>query len=231
MLATGAAVGFVNGAIFIFGRIPNPFIVTLAMLYLIAGLALVISKGETLPGMPDAVQSLGNDDVLVVPAPVLLVAGLAVLISGLTRRTKLGKWIYAVGGNTEAAARVGIPVGGVQIATYVLSGVCAAVAAVVIAGRTNSGYPTAGEGLELDVIAAVIVGGTSIFGGRGNVGGVVIGALLLGVIRNGLNLLDVSPFWQLVVIGAIILAAVALDVLRTRLEVRFQLLQARRLEA
>jgi ribose transport system permease protein len=218
MIATGAAVGLVNGVIFVKGRIPHAFIVTLATLYAARGLALVLSGGASKPGMPPAVQTAGGGFVGDIPVPVIIVAGLGVLASVFLTRTRWGRWIFATGGNPDAASRAGIPVGRVLISAYVISGIAAGVAGVMTAGRTDSGFPTAGDLAELDAIAAAIIGGASLFGGRGNVANAIVGALILATIRNGLNLLDVNPFWQLVVIGGVILVAVQLDVLRTRIE-------------
>jgi ribose transport system permease protein len=220
MIATGAVVGLVNGLIFVKGKIPHAFIVTLAMLYAARGLALVLSDGASKPGMPPLVQTAGGG--FVGDVPVLIVVGLGLLATVFLTRTRWGRWIFATGGNPDAASRAGIPVGRVLISAYVLSGAAAGVAGVMTAGRTNSGFPTAGDLAELDAIAAAIIGGASLFGGRGNVVNAIVGALILSTIRNGLNLLDVNPFWQLVVIGGVILIAVQLDVLRTQIEERLR---------
>ena len=137
-----------------------------------------------------------------------------------------GRWIYATGGNPEAARRTGIPVGSVLISVYVISGLLAGVAAVITAGRLNAGSPTAGELAELDSIAAVIIGGASFLGGRGTVLNALTGALVIAVMRNGLNLLGIDPNWQYMATGAVIVVAVELDVLRGHLEGRFRRLQA-----
>jgi ribose transport system permease protein len=222
MLLTGAAVGLLNGMIFVKGRIPHAFIVTLAMLYAARGLALVLSDGASMPGMPDVVQTAGGGFVGDIPVPVIIVLVVGVISYTFMQRTRWGRWIYATGGNPEGASRAGIPVGRVLISAYVLCGLAAGLAGVMTAGRTNSGFPTAGSLAELDAIAAAIIGGASLFGGRGNVVNAIVGALILATIRNGLNLLDVSPFWQLLVIGAVILIAVELDVMRTHVEERLR---------
>ncbi|MCW2994875.1 MAG: inner-rane translocator [Conexibacter sp.] len=228
MAGTGLAVGAVNGIAYVYGRMPNPLIITLATLGIARGLALIISGGDSVVGMPGLVVDLGSG--LVGPVPwagvfLLVVAGAA---SFLTRQTQWGAWIYAVGGNPEAAARVGMPVRRVLVSVYCLSGVCAGLAAVLVAGRTDSGFPQAGQLSELDAIAAVIIGGASILGGRGTVSGAVVGAFIIGTIRNGLNLLDVDPNWQLVTVGVVVALAVELDVIRAALERRFQAVQAGR---
>jgi ribose transport system permease protein len=228
ILATGVVVGLVNGVILVKGRVPHPFIVTLATFYVASGLALVVSGGVPQPGLPPLIRTLGSDFVGPVPVPVILVVVLAAAATILTRHLKWGRWIYAVGGDPVAAERVGIPVNRVLISVYALSGLAVGFGAIVVAGRTDTGFPTAGQFLELDTIAAVIIGGASFFGGRGGVSNALVGALILAVIRNGLNLLDVSTFWQLVVIGVVVLLAVELDVLRTHLEERFRVLRAER---
>jgi ribose transport system permease protein len=227
MLACGAGVGLLNGSILIFGRVMNPFIVTLGMLSIVRGAALVISDAQTATGMPAAVQWLGTGLIGPLPAPAVLVAGLALVAWVMLTRTQWGRWIYAVGGDPDAARRVGIPVDRVLLSVYVLCGMSAGVAAILVAGRTNAGSPIAGQLLELDSITAVVIGGASFFGGRGSVFNVIAGALIIGVLRNGLNLLDVTPFWQSIAIGVLVIASLEIDVLRGRLEDRLRVAQAR----
>lgn len=226
MVLVGASVGLINGVVFVKGRIPHAFIVTLAMLNVASGLAFILSDGATITGVPGALGDLAANTVGPVPVPVLLVAAFSTLAVALSRRMQWGRWIYAVGGSPEAARRVGIPVNRVLISVYVFSGVSAGMAAGIVAGRTNSGFPTAGQLLELDAIAAAIIGGASFFGGRGWVTNALVGALILGTIRNGLNLQNVNPAWQLVVIGAVVALAVELDVLRRIFEDRLRALSA-----
>jgi ribose transport system permease protein len=226
MLTTGAGIGLINGLILVVGRIPHPFIVTLGMLNVATGVALMITNGLDVRGVPGIVSDAGAGYFLGAPVPIFLTVGLTGLALVLTMRVKWGRWIYAVGGNPEGARRVGIPVNQVLVGVYILSGLAAGMAAIVIAGRTGVGSATAYPGAELDAIAAAIIGGASFFGGRGSVIGVVAGALVIGVIRNGLNLLSVSPYVQLVVIGTVVVVAVGLDVFRSHLEVRFRVAQA-----
>jgi ribose transport system permease protein len=226
MIACGAGVGLVNGTILIAGRVMNPFIVTLGMLSIVRGAALVISDAQTVTGMPEAVQTMGTGLIGPLPVPAVLVAVLALVAWVMLTRTQWGRWIYAVGGDPDAARRVGIPVDRVLLSVYVLCGVAAGVAAILVAGRTNAGSPTAGQLLELDAITAVVIGGASFFGGRGSVFNVIAGALIIGVLRNGLNLLDVTPFWQSIAIGVLVIASLELDVLRGRLEERLRVAQA-----
>lgn len=228
MLGTGALVGAVNGVVFVFGRLPHPFIITLATLSICRGLALALAPGHTtMRGMPDPIAALGSQTFLGLPLGVFVVAVVAGLLLILTRFMVAGRWITAVGGNPQAALGMGIPVKGVLVATYVISGLSAGVGAIVLAGRTDAASPVYGQLLELDTIAAVIIGGASFLGGRGHLGHALIGAVLIGVIRNALNLQNVEVFYQMVAIGVIIVLAVEADVLRSHLEARARVLQAR----
>lgn len=228
MLLTGVIIGLVNAILYVKGRMPHSFIPTLAMLNAASGLALLLSDGQPIPGMPGIVTTIGGSDVGPIPVAIILVGGLALLAGLLARKLRWGRWIYAVGADREAARRLGIPVDRVVMSVFVISGFCAAVAGIITAGRTDAGYPTAGQLQELASIAAVIIGGASFWGGRGSVWGAVCGAFIYTVINNGLNLLNVSIYWQLIAIGVILVAAVELDVLRRKLEERFRTLQAAR---
>lgn len=229
-LASGALVGTVNGAVYVFGRLPHPFIITLATLSIAKGLALELSDGRAIPGMPDLVRFIGGGSILNIPVSTVVVAAVAVLIVTMMRTMVWGRWIYALGGKPEAATRMGIPINGVLISTYVISGLCAGIGAVILSGRTDAGSPLFGNLLELDTIAAVIIGGASFLGGRGHIGHALIGALMIGVIRNALNLLNVDIFFQLIAIGVVIVLAVEADVLRNHLESRLRVVQAARLQ-
>jgi ribose transport system permease protein len=227
MLAAGTAVGAVNGLFYVFGRLPHPFIITLATLSICKGLALELSIGHTtMRGMPDAVTFIGGAASLGIPNSFFVVFGVAAIVLVLTKTMVWGKWIYAVGGNPASARELGIPVKGVLLSTYMISGLCAGIGAVVLAGRTGASSPLYGNLLELDTIAAVIIGGASFLGGRGNLGHALIGALMIGVIRNSLNLMNVNVFFQMIAIGVIIVAAVEADVLRNYLEKRARTIQA-----
>jgi ribose transport system permease protein len=228
MIATGAAVGAINGTVYVWGRLPHPFIITLATLSIAKGLALELAGGRAIPGMPAAIRLIGHDTLGGLPVSAFIVAGVAAILFVLTRFVVWGRWVYAVGGNPEAARRTGIPVASVLIATYILCGVTAGIGAVILAGRTDAGSPLFGNLLELDTIAAVIIGGASFLGGRGHLGHALIGAAMIGVIRNALNLLAVDVFFQLIVIGVVIVLAVEADVLRNYLEGRFRVLQTAR---
>lgn len=228
MLATGTLVGFVNGAVYVFGRLPHPFIITLATLSICRGLALELSINHTtMRGMPAGVNYLGETSSLGVPNSFFVVFGVALLVLVMMKSMVWGRWTYAVGGNPKAAVEMGIPVKWVLVSTYAFAGLCAGIGAVVLSGRTGASSPLYGNLLELDTIAAVIIGGASFLGGRGHLGHALVGALMIGVIRNALNLLNVDVFYQMIAIGLIIVLAVEADVLRTYLEGRARTNQAR----
>ena len=229
ILAAGALVGFVNGAVYVFGRLPHPFIITLATLSICRGLALELSIGHTtMRGMPDAIVAVGSGETFGVPNAFFVVVLVAIAIFIVAKAMVWGRWTYAVGGEPDAAVEMGIPVKWVLLSTYVISGLCAGIGAVVLAGRTAASSPLYGNLLELDTIAAVIIGGASFLGGRGNIGNALVGAVMIGVIRNALNLLDVDVFFQMIAIGLVIVMAVEADVLRNYLEGHARTIQAAR---
>lgn len=216
VLAAGALLGAVNGVLLTRLRLPHPFIPTLGMMNVARGLALVISGGFPISELPGGFRFWGAGEVAGIPMPVVVVVFCCVVFHLFLTRTTVGRDVYAIGGNRQAARLSGIPVERRLNLVYAISGAMAAAGAVVLAGRMNSGFPLAGVGAELDSIAAVVIGGGSFFGGSGTVQGTLVGALIMGVLRNGLNLLNVSAYWQTVVIGAVIVAAVWVDVLRQR---------------
>nr|WP_202529427.1 substrate-binding domain-containing protein [Streptomyces sp. SID8358] len=213
-VATGIACGFVNGALVAYGKLPS-FIATLAMLSVARGLSLVISQGSPI-AFPDSVSVLGDTLGGWLPVPVLVMIAMGLLTALILARTYIGRSMYAIGGNEEAARLSGLRVNKQKLAIYALSGLFAAVAGIVLASRLVSAQPQAAQGYELDAIAAVVIGGASLAGGVGKASGTLIGALILAVLRNGLNLLSVSAFWQQVVIGVVIALAVLLDTLRRK---------------
>jgi ribose transport system permease protein len=215
-LALGLLLGLLNGLMLTKLRLPHPFVSTLGMMNAARGAALILSGGFPISDLPDSARWLGAGVAGPLPAPVIVVAVVYGMFYVLLRHTVFGRDIYAIGGNPEAARLSGIPVAGRLNAVYALAGGLAALASILVAGRMNSGFPLAGQGAELDAIAAVIVGGGSFFGGVGTVAGTLIGALIMAVLRNGLNLLNVSAYWQMVVIGVVIVWAVWVDVLRGR---------------
>lgn len=209
-LAVGLAFGVANGTFVAYAKLP-PFIVTLASMALARGLTLVYTGGRPI-AVRDAVFTwFGHGYIGPIPVPVVLMTAVYVLSHLALTRLKIGRLIYAVGGNETASRMAGIRVERVKVAVYAVSGFAAGLAAVVLTARLVSAQPTAGLGYELDAIAAVILGGTSLSGGRGSIGGTVIGAFIIGVLANGLNLLNVSPFYQDVAKGLVILLAVLLD--------------------
>nr|WP_203621610.1 substrate-binding domain-containing protein [Streptomyces anulatus] len=211
---TGIACGFVNGALVSYGKLP-PFIATLAMLSIARGLSLVISQGSPI-AFPESVSRLGDTLGGWLPVPVLVMIAMGLITALILGRTFIGRSMYAIGGNEEAARLSGLRVKRQKIVIYALSGLFAAVAGIVLASRLVSAQPQAAQGYELDAIAAVVIGGASLAGGVGKASGTLIGALILAVLRNGLNLLSVSAFWQQVVIGVVIALAVLLDTLRRK---------------
>jgi ribose transport system permease protein len=224
-LVIGLACGLINGWALTKLHLPHPFISTLAMLNIARGATNLVTGGVPVSGVPWPVRLFGAGNLrlfqwqgewVVIPVSLIVVLLLYAAFGVFLTRTRTGRHIYAVGGNPQAALYAGINVNRVLTLVYVLSGGLAGVAAILLAGRTNSGFPNAGVGAELDAIAAVIIGGASFFGGRGGVVGTLVGVLIMGYIRNGLNLLNVSVFWQQVAIGLIILIAVYVDVLRRR---------------
>ncbi len=213
-VATGIACGLVNGALVSYGKLP-PFIATLAMLSIGRGLSLVISQGSPI-AFPESVSVLGDTLGGRLPVPVLVMVVMGLVTALVLGRTYIGRSMYAIGGNEEAARLSGLRVKRQKLVIYALSGLFAAVAGIVLASRLVSAQPQAAQGYELDAIAAVVIGGASLAGGVGKASGTLIGALILAVLRNGLNLLSVSAFWQQVVIGVVIALAVLLDTLRRR---------------
>lgn len=209
-VVVGAAAGLVNGLLVTKTRMPS-FIATLAMMSILAGLALQITGGNPVAVTSYSFQNIGQSRLVGVPVPVWIMLVVAVIFGVVLARSRYGRHVYATGDNSEAARLSGISVDRVKILAFVISGVLSAVAGFILTARLSTAEPTAGSGLELEAIAAVIIGGTSLAGGRGGLVGTIVGALILGVIDNGMNLLNVSPFLQSVVKGLVILFAVLLD--------------------
>nr|WP_275579168.1 ABC transporter permease [Brachybacterium muris] len=212
-LGVGMLAGSISGLAIAYGKLPA-FIATLAMMSIARGLTLVVSNGTPID-TSDTVNIFGSR-VAGIPVPIFAMALAGVVCWFILSRTVLGRSMYAVGGNIEAARLSGIPVKRVLVWVYALSGLFAGLAGLVLAGRLRSAGPQAGSGYELDAIAAVVIGGASLAGGSGRATGTLIGAILLAVIRNGLNILNVSSFWQQVVIGCVIALAVGFDVFRRK---------------
>ena len=214
-ILVGALVGMFNGFVICKTEIP-PFIVTLASMNIAKGIALVYTTGAPIRCMTDAFKFPGAGYVGPVPTPVILMIIIFVIACFIVNRTQLGRHIYAVGGNAQAAKFSGINVSKVKFIVYTYTGVMAGIAGIVIASRLYSGQPTAGDGAEMDAIASVVVGGTSMSGGSGRLGGTLIGVLIIGVLNNGLNLMGVDSNWQYIVKGLVILLAVYVDFIRNK---------------
>ena len=212
-LLVGLLVGMFNGAVISKTTIPA-FIVTLATMNIAKGLAYVYTGGSPVRVVTKEWQFLGAGYVGIFPTPVVILVIVLIITAIIMNKTKMGRHMYAVGGNQQAAEFSGIKVEKVKFFVHAFSGLMAGLAGIVLASRMYSGQPTAGDGAELDAIAAVVVGGTSMAGGSGKIGGTIIGGLIIGVLNNGLNLLNVNSFWQYVVKGVVILLAVFLDYFR-----------------
>lgn len=209
-MLTGAACGVANGLVITQGGVA-PFIATLGMMTAARGLALVVSGGKPVSNLSREFTRIGGGDLLGVPVPILVFAVVSALAWLFLRYARWGRYIYAVGGNENAAWAAGINIKAVKVFAYTVCGTLAGLGGVVLASRITTGQPNAGVAYELDAIAAVVIGGTSLSGGVGGVGGTILGALLMGVINNGLDLLNVSSYYQQIVKGLIIVGAVWLD--------------------
>lgn len=209
-LAAGTALGLFNGIAVAKAKLPA-FIVTLAMMTIARGFTLIYTNGRPISGFKESFRFFGAGYLAKIPIPVVIMFIFLVVIFVLLKKTPLGRYIYAIGGNEKATKLSGINTDKIKIAVYGLNGFLAAASGIILTSRLNSAQPMAGEGYELDAIAAVVLGGTSLSGGRGGVIGTIIGALIIAVLNNGLNLLNVSSFYQLVAKGAVILLAVFLD--------------------
>ncbi|MFO1104722.1 MAG: ABC transporter permease [Amaricoccus sp.] len=211
----GFGLGAINGA-FVAGLRLNPFIVTLATWEIFAGLTLVITEGRPIRPLGDAFAVFGKGEVFGVPVPVLVFFASALILIWMLRQTRFGRNIFAVGGNRDAAVLAGIRSGWVEFFCFALAGMFAALAGILFASRMDAGQPSVGEGWLMGAITAAILGGTSLRGGQGSIVGTVLGALLLAVLANGTVLMNVSGYWQRVIVGGVVLVAVLVDLLRRR---------------
>jgi ribose transport system permease protein len=215
-LIIGAACGLINGAAITALKIPA-FIVTLGAMGIYRGLALYISEGNAVVGLPETAGYLAEKNFLgFIPLPLLIVVAIAMVVHFVLNKTRLGRYCYAIGSNIEAARYAGIRVSRYQIIYYTILGLLSGLAGAIDTSRTVTGQPNAGEGYELNVIAAVVIGGGSLSGGQGSVIGTIVGSLIMGVLANGGNLLQISPFIQRIVIGAVIVLAVTFDEFQRR---------------
>ncbi|MGJ6962720.1 ABC transporter permease [Streptosporangium sp. G11] len=225
-VAVGMLVGLVNGIVITRFKVA-PFIATFAMLYVARGIALLISGGSTYPdltGDPElgntGFEVIGDGHLFGLPLAIWIMALLAFAITLVLTRTPFGRWLYAAGGNERAAELSGVPIDRVKTAVYVISGACAALAGLVVTSELNAATPLAGETYELNAITAVILGGAALSGGRGTVRGTLVGAFVIGFLSDGLILVGVSPFWQTIIKGAVLVVAVALDQAQRRFQRR-----------
>ncbi|MCF0063946.1 ABC transporter permease [Dyadobacter chenwenxiniae] len=209
-LAAGVLFGAFNGFVIIKSKVP-PFIVTLGTMTIGRGLALILSKGRPVSNLSDTFNFIGGGNVFGIPFPIIILIIAFIVCSVILNKTVLGRYMYAVGGNEQAARASGINVSNVKMWVYTLCGLLSAVGGILLTSRITTGQPNAGAGFELDAIAAAIIGGTSTSGGTGTMTGTLIGALLIGVISNSLDLLNVTSYYQQVVMGIIIIGAVVLD--------------------
>ena len=222
-LLTGILVGLINGLLITRFTVA-PFIATLGTMYIARGAALLISNGETFPnlvGRPEFGNTgfpiMGSGTVLGVPVAIILMVVVALIASYVAGRTPLGHQIYAIGGNERAAQLSGVYVNRVKVIVYVVSGACAAIAGLIISSQLVASHPASGTSFEMNAIAAAVLGGTSLAGGRGTIGGTIIGAFVIGVLSDGLVMMGVSEFWQMVVKGVVIIAAVVLDQMQRKM--------------
>jgi len=209
-LAVGLLTGFINGTFIAKAGLP-PFIATLGMMTAARGVALLYSDGRPIGNLSDSFVFIGEGSILGIPISVILFALVGLVTWILLNKTKFGKYIYAIGGNEQAAITAGVNTKKVLLMVYCYMGLLVGIAGLILTARTTSGQPQAGLMFELDAIAAAVIGGTSLFGGIGTVGGTIIGALIIGVMNNGLDLLGVSSYWQQIVKGIIIVSAVYVD--------------------
>ena len=214
-LLFGAAIGLINGTIIAFTGMP-PFIVTLSLMGSLRGLCYLITDGRSVASKNELFTVIGNGYLFGIPIPIYILVVTAVVMSILLYKTKFGRRMYAVGGNESAARFAGIKIKGLTVRVYMISGILSALAGIVLASRMYSGQPTAGNGYEADAIAAAVLGGTSFNGGIGTIGGTIIGALVIGILSNGLNLLHISSYVQMIIKGLVIILAVGFDILKNR---------------
>lgn len=212
---SGVLIGIFNGAVIAYVGI-TPFIVTLGALSMGRGLSLVLTKGNPIIEMPNTFFFLAQSDVLGIPTPVIIAAIIAAIVHVILTYTAFGRRIYAIGGNEQATALSGVDVKKIKLMIYAICGLMAGIVGVLLVARFNSAQPATGKGWELDAIASTVIGGTSLSGGVGTVLGVLIGATIMGVIRNGLVLMQVSAYWQDFIIGGIIVLAAVVDRIKNK---------------
>lgn len=214
-LLFGALIGVINGTIIAFTGMPA-FIVTLSLMGTIRGVAFLITDGRSVASNNSIFTTMGNGYLFGVPIPIYILVVVVIIMSVLLYKTKFGRRMYAIGGNATAAQFTGIKIKSITVRVYMISGILSALAGVVLASRMYSGQPNAGLNYEADAIAAAVLGGTSFNGGIGTIGGTIIGALVIGILSNGLNLLHISSYVQMIIKGLVIILAVGFDILKNR---------------
>ena len=214
-LAVGTLVGLVNGSLVAYFKIAS-FIATLGMMTAARGLALIYTDGRPLSKLNPAYNFIGQGDILGIPVPILILALVALAAHFMLTRTRFGRHVFAYGGNEQAARVSGINISRIMLGIFAMTGLLAGLAGILLSSRIGSGNPQLGTGIELDAITATVIGGTSFNGGIGTIWGTIVGALIIGVINNGLDLMNVSPFWQQVVKGIIIVLAIIIDERKNR---------------
>ncbi|MDR3336933.1 MAG: ABC transporter permease [Treponema sp.] len=214
-LLSGGLVGLINGIFVSFGKLP-PFIATLGTMTAVRGVCLTLTQGIPISGLPKTFTLFGTDATLNIPNPVIIMILLVLIFGFILAKTKLGRHVYAAGSNFEAARLSGVNTKRVLIMVYIFSGLLAAFAGLIMAARIVSAQPAAGDGYELDAVASSVIGGTSTMGGEGSIAGTFIGAFVIGILRNGLNLIGVSPFIQKIVIGVVIVGSVFFDKIKRK---------------
>jgi len=218
-LSIGAVTGLINGFIITRFNLP-PFIVTLAMMLSARGLILLYTNASIVTGLIKNFTFLGQGFILHIPVPIIILASVLILSWFLLNMTKFGQYIYAIGGNQQASIAAGINVNKIKILAFVINGILVATAGIVMVARINAGPPSEGAGYEFDAIIAAIVGGTSLYGGIGNIPGTLVGALIVQVLKNILTLMGVSPYWQMILTGILIVGALILDMLTKKARIR-----------
>ncbi|MCI9304175.1 ribose ABC transporter permease [Clostridium sp.] len=206
----GIVIGLINGLLISKGKL-QAFIATLATMTIFRGVTLVFTNGTPISKLSESFVNIGNGKLGFIPIPVVITVIVFIIAVYVLTQTRFGRYLYALGGNEDSARLSGINTNKIKTLVYVISGFASSIAGVIIASRIGSASPNAGTGFELDAIAAVVIGGTSLAGGEGRITGTLIGALIIGVLNNGLNLMNVSPFYQSIVKGLVILIAVLLD--------------------
>lgn len=231
VLVVGAFIGLLNGLLITKLNVA-PFIATLGMLYVARGVALLFSDGRTFPNLggnpeygSDTFKLIGAGNLLGIPVAIWILVVVAIIAAYVATRTPLGRHIYAVGGNERGAALSGVNVDRVKMFVYMFSGLCAALVGLIISSQLQASHPATGETFELNAIAAAVLGGTSMSGGRGRVGGTIIGAFVIGILADGLIMMGISSFWQTVIKGLVIIAAVVIDQIQQKLQARVVLQQ------